>query len=25
LKFNQFRIEDNIDQMVRIQWDISIF
>ncbi|WKK66097.1 porin [Lutimonas zeaxanthinifaciens] len=25
LKFNQFDIEDNIDHMVRIQWDVSIF
>ncbi len=25
LKFNQFTIEDNIDHMVRIQWDVSIF
>ena len=25
LKFNQFTIEDNVDHMVRIQWDISVF
>ena len=25
LKFNQFTIEDNVDHMVRIQWDVSIF
>ncbi len=25
LKYNQFTIEDNIDHMVRIQWDISVF
>lgn len=25
LQFNQFTIEDNIDHMVRIQWDVSIF
>ena len=25
LKFNQFDIEDNVDHMVRLQWDVSIF